>query len=83
MQFEYHTDFVPLPLANEKEVDIEAFLKDPKYLTHMTDMGRLGWELVSSQPIIEAQSGYSFLGSDKFAWSITTGFLLFWKKTIL
>ncbi len=81
MKYEYHTDYVPLPLANKKEVNIVAFIQNPQYQEKMRNMGRLGWELVGTQPIIEAMSN-SIFASDRFGWSITTGFILFWKKEI-
>jgi hypothetical protein len=81
-KYEYFTDYFAIPLKSKGEVDILALLKNPKYQEMMALMGKEGWELVNSLPITESMSSYSFWANDKYSSSVTTGFLLFWKREL-
>lgn len=81
-KYEYFTDYFALPLINKKEVDIIALLKNPKYQEMMASMGKEGWELVNTMPITEATTSYFFWANDRYSSSLTTGFLLFWKREV-
>lgn len=81
-KYEYFTDYFALPLSSKKEVDVLGLLKNPKYQEMLKSMGQNGWELVSTVPIIEATTSSSFWNSDTYSNSITTGFLLYWKREV-
>lgn len=94
--FEYTHTFVPLPYktvtsgllfksTNETtEPDIQAYLHSPESLAALNRHGQEGWELVSVQPI---NRGHDQVGNQNaqgwaFGYALTTGFLLFFKRSL-
>jgi len=53
---------------------------NPKYKSHMEEMGQKGWELVSVQPILRGI--YRSYNESAYGYSLTAGYYFFWKKQL-
>jgi len=96
MQFEYHTNYFPIEyltttkqvLFSKKELDPayplpESLIQNTEYLNLLKEMGNLGWELVSVQPLLRSIYRSDRLGEGAYGYgySLTAGYYFFWKRS--
>ncbi|OEU52655.1 MAG: hypothetical protein BA871_08655 [Desulfuromonadales bacterium C00003096] len=96
MKFEYTTSYLSVDYKDGKgnvlqRVPVyEKFINSQEYLNLMNEMGEEGWELISVQAVLKGiynhNTEFSWMGAGGggagygFGYSITDGFMLFWKK---
>lgn len=63
--------------------DISGFLGSEEHQKQLNEMGSKGWELVSVQQVLRGMYQYNAAADTSygFGYSLTAGFMFFWKKT--
>ncbi len=96
MKFEYTTSYLSVEYkdiqgnAPQRVPVYEKLINSQRYIKLMSEMGEEGWELVAVQAVLKGiynhNKEFSWMGAGGggagygFGYSITDGFMLFWKK---
>lgn len=60
--------------------NIDGFFENKQYQSHLHAMGEAGWELVSTESVMQPAYEAAGLFGKEQGFPITDGFFLFWKR---
>jgi len=92
VKYRYKTTFFPIEYAERwnqhdelltpKMAKIDSLIGNERYENMLEEMGEQGWELVSVQSVLRGEYDYDRIseGGYGYGYSLTDGYMFFWKK---